>query len=607
MNASAGTAWWTSWWACLVYLVILTVTLLAALYYERKKRRYDYRLRLKQLEADRLKEIDHTRMKFFANISQEFRTPLTLILGHLDDLLQKEWPAKEKRKLSRVLQSSKKLYYLISQLLDLSQLDTGEMKLQLSEQNIIPFLKNITSSYENLAAKKNINLIFNAFYYGLTVPFDRDKLEKIMGNLLSNAIKFTQNGGAVTVLTRMATQLPETDKSMGKPPYVEIIIQDSGTGILREDLEHIFDRFYQVDGTYNGHQGSGVGLSLARDLIELHHGIIRVESAVGLGTTFTIWLPCDGTIYSDEEFIRKIGTSASGLSSEFEFSPMQDLVHDQVEMQALNNQDQQISTNEDQKLILIVDNNRDIREYIAEHLEAGGYRATHASDGESGLRQARELIPDLIISDVMLPNLDGFLFCQMLRQEERTSHIPLIMLTAKSSLESRIEGLESGADAYISKPFSSKELLVRVENLIKIRTRIREQFHPNVSITSSERLPESMDQKFLSKVLASIEAHIEDEAYTVEQLSQDIGMSVNHLNRKLKALLDQTAGHYIRTIKLKRGAALLLKNAATVSEIAYKLGFNDPANFTRSFKREFGCSPVQYQEKEGKRRMPNEE
>ena len=362
---------------------------------------------------------------------------------------------------------------------------------------------------------------------------------------------------------------------------VEIRIEDTGAGIPADRLPHIFNRFYQVDSSITReHEGSGIGLALAKELIELHKGSISVNSKEGKGSEFIIKLPLGDTKTEKEKLVE---------------IPAQINVYSELEttktdpVSGIRN-----PASEDKKeIILIVEDNSDVRAYIREQLELD-YKTVEASNGEEGIRKAEEEIPDLIITDVMMPKMDGYQFSKQIRSDEATSHIPIIMLTAKAGLDDKIEGLETGIDEYLTKPFSAKELTVRVKNLIYRREQLRKRFSKSTIIKPSEVSTVSADQEFLQKVIKIIEAHFEDEQFGMERLANEINMSVSQLSRKLNALINQPAGQLIRSLRLQRAADLLKQNAGTVAEICYKLGFNDQAYFSRAFKKQFGYSPSEY-------------
>ncbi len=567
--------WWISWWAYLLYASVFMSGLYVIRRYELNRLKLKNQLRLEKVEMNTLRHLDQMRSNFFANISHEFRTPLTLILGQVESVMSSDLATKEKGKLQVANRNAKRLLTLINQLLDLSKLEAGSMALKAEQQNIVSFLKSSFYSFESLAETKNISLIFQSESNNISAAFDPDKMEKIVCNLFSNAIKFTAEKGEVNVSVKL----------LGFS-NIEIRIKDTGIGIPEDRRKHIFDRFYQVDNSLTReHEGTGIGLALTKELVELHKGQISVESTLGVGTEFIIILPL-GDVLSDKK--TRDNRTEDNFAFEDNLNNSESFTVDQ------QNDGLDLSTNtKQQEIILIVEDNHDVRSYIREQLE-DKYKIIEMGNGEDGLHCAQIEIPDLIITDVMMPKMDGYQFTKKIRSDEKTSHIPIIMLTAKAGLNDKIEGLETGIDDYLTKPFSAKELKVRVSNLIYQRVQLRKRFGSVTIIRPSEVTAVSVDQEFLQKVIKTIESHYEDYKFNVEALSINMNMSVSQLNRKLNALVDQPPGQLIRSLRLQRAADLLKQNAGTVAEICYKVGFNDQAYFSRAFKKQFNCSPTDF-------------
>ncbi len=568
--------WWQTWWAYLVYGILFLLGLYILRRYELNRLQLKNQLKLEKVESDSLRNLDQIKTRFFANISHEFRTPLTLILGQIESVLTSGIGTKEKGKLHIAIRNARRLLTLINQLLDISKIEAGSMELKAGQHNIVSFFKSLFYSFESLAESKKITLKFESVYENIPVVFEPDKIEKVFYNIVSNAFKFTPPYGEIRVNVNYLNSLE-----------AEIRIKDSGIGIPADRLPKIFNRFYQVDNSSTReHEGTGIGLALTKELIELHKGSISVSSVEGEGTEFIIHLPLGDTKHQKE----KSGITPPGKST----SP--EITYDTFESVSTNNlkgMTKQSEAVKNQEIILIIEDNKDVRNYIKE-LTEGEYIVSEASNGEEGILRAREIIPDLIITDIMMPKMDGYKLSQEIRNDKRTSHIPIIMLTAKAGLDDKIEGLETGIDAYLTKPFSAKELKVRIKNLILQRKELRKKFSQATIIKPSEVTSVSIDQEFLEKIIKIIESHFEDEQFSVDKLSEEIGMSVSQLSRKLKALIDQPAGQLIRSLRLQRAADLLKQNAGSVAEICYKIGFNDQAYFSRSFKKQFGCSPSDY-------------
>ena len=563
--------WWQTWWAYLIYGLLFFSSLLFIRHYELNRLKLKTQLKLEKVESNSLRNLDKLKSRFFANISHEFRTPLTLILGQIESVMSSNIDIAEKGKLQVANRNSKRLLTLINQLLDISKIESGSMELKTEQHNIVPFLKNLFYAFELIAESKKIILKFESDYENIQVNYDPDKMEKIFNNIYSNAFKFTPERGEI-----------KTTLSINNA-FVEIKIKDTGIGIPEDRIKNIFDRFYQVDSsTTRKHEGTGIGLSLAKELIELHKGKINVSSKVSEGTEFIITFSINNTNFEAEKSVKDSSDRSSQIDNFIE-------LEETSETQALTDP----MFRYEEKIILCVEDNSDIRAYIREQMESE-YKVIEASNGEEGILIAKENIPNLIISDIMMPKMNGYQFCRHIKSDEKTSHIPIIMLTAKAGLDDKIEGLETGADAYITKPFSAKELKARVKNLIYQREQLRKRFSKSTIIKPSDVSAVSVDQEYLQKVIGLIEANLGDENFNSEKLAYGVNMSLSQLNRKLNALIDQPAGQLIRSLRLQRAADLIKKNAGNITEISYMVGFNDHGYFSKLFKKQFGCSPTKF-------------
>ncbi len=449
------------------------------------------------------------------------------------------------------------------------------MELKAEQHNIVSFLKSLFWSFESIAESKRITLKFESEFENIPVVFDPDKMEKIFYNLVSNAFKFTPAGGEIKVCLNIL------NNSM-----VEVHVKDTGKGISKDQFIHIFDRFYQGDSSNTReYEGTGIGLSLTKELIELHKGSISVSTEVGKGTDFIVNLPLGDMSLDKEKLVYKNKFSFIKINNQFETGRFSE-----------NRQPAsgiQLPEAGNKEIILIVEDNPDVRAYMRELTEQD-YKVIEACNGVEGILKAQEAIPDIIITDVMMPKMDGYKFSKEIRIDEKTSHIPIIMLTAKAGLDDKIEGLETGIDAYLTKPFSAKELRVRIRNLIVQRKELRRKFSQATIIKPSEVSVITADQQFLQKAIKIIESHFGDEQFSVEKLAEEVNMSISQLNRKLNALIDQPAGQVIRSLRLQKAADLLKQNAGSIAEICYKVGFNDQAYFTRAFKKQFGYTPSDF-------------
>jgi signal transduction histidine kinase/ligand-binding sensor domain-containing protein/DNA-binding response OmpR family regulator len=593
---------WRTWWTYVLFVLIILAALYTIRRYELNRIRLKSQLNLETLEADKLKDLDRVKSQFFANISHEFRTPLTLILGQIESVMSSRIETKEKGKLQVALRNARRLLHLINQLLDLSKIEAGSMELRAERQDLISFLRNVVYSFESLAEQQRLTLEFESPADTLPVLFEQDQMEKVFYNLISNAFKFTPEGGEVVVEVKLEEARagdgekrrrgegisPIPSLSHSPPPTVLIVVRDTGIGIPAAQLSRIFERFYQGDAAQppeyarllGGREGTGIGLALTKELVELHHGSISVTSTQGVGTEFVVRLPIDPGEHPAESPAYARGATARQEDRGG---------RDEKRATAFAGTSGSVS----REIILVVEDNADVRAYIREQL-GDSRQVLEAADGEEGIARARETIPDLIITDVMMPIMDGYQFTRNIRGDEKTSHIPIIMLTAKAALDDKIAGLEKGVDVYLTKPFSAKELKVQVRNLITRREELRRRFSTATIIKPSEVTATSIDKAFLERTINCVESHFEDEHFGVEQLAHEANMSISQVNRKLNALIAQPAGELIRSMRLRRAADLLEQNAGTVAEISYRLGFTDQAYFSRAFKKQFGCTPSKY-------------
>ena len=525
-------------------------------------------------QAQKLLELDRLKTNFFANISHEFRTPLTLIMGQIESVLGAKPEEFTRRKLKTALSNSKQLQALINRLLELTKLESGEFRMKVIRTELNSFLRKILSAFESLTEKHNITLRFNRYKDDIYIYLDKEKAEEVFNNLISNAIKFTPENGNISLTIT---------KDKDDADYVVVYVTDTGVGIKEEDLNHIFDRFYQADGSQTReYEGTGIGLAIVKELVQLHKGIISAASTPGKGTEFSIRLRLGKDHLVNEPNVDFIE------SEQVDHSP------GQVEEETYSAEEYYSETDAEEdsakEVVLIVEDNHDMRGYIRENLE-GDYRVIQAKNGEEGINKALEFIPDLVITDVMMPAVNGFELTEILKSDNKSSHIPIIMLTAKADEESKLKGLEKGVDDYLIKPFSTKELNARVGNLIKLRRLLKERYNEISAINTSEIDAKPIDKEFIDKVFKIIKDHLEDPAFSVTILAGEVGMSVSQLNRKLNALINQSAGKLIRSTKLDYASQLLKNKAGNVSEIAYRVGFSDLSSFTNSFKEKFGIPP----------------
>ncbi len=540
-------------------------------------------------QSEKLKEMDTIKSRFFANISHEFRTPLTLILGLANKQITKREGSPDAQKDGSMMKrNAQRLLQLINQLLDLSKLESNELKLAASKSDIVAFTKELTLQFEPLASAKKIKVFFNGkdivdqqLNQPIELFFDHEKFQKILTNLLSNAVKFANEAGKIAVEVKV-------NKNIIKATEALIIkVSNTGDDIPEKNLPHVFDRFYQVDSASNReYEGTGIGLALVKELVELHNGNVSAQSNLGV-TSFEVQLPLNDDYLTEEEKV--------------------DLKQVDSIIQPLTNTDNNISPiaiideasdliNEGKLIVLIVEDNHDLRSFIKGILQSD-YNVIEAVDGIDGFKKAESFIPDLIVSDLMMPRLDGYDLCKQLKSDEKTNHIPIILLTAKAGRESKLEGLELGADDYIVKPFDEEELRIRIRNLIVIREKLQKKYRQESGLKPTLVKVTSVHQKFLEELKEVIEKNIDNELFSVDDLGKAMAMSRSQIHRKLKALTDQPITTFIRNYRLHRAADLLEQQAGNITEIAYQVGFNSQTYFSSCFHELFGCAPSDFKQR----------
>ncbi len=562
--------WWATWWAYALYGIIIILIVVTVREYDLNRQRLKQELILEHKHAEKLEEIDHMKSRFFTNISHEFRTPLTLILGPAEKILTSCKDENSLKQAGLIRKNANRLLDLINQLLDLSKLEAGKLKLQASNSNLSSFIKGIVMTFESIAETKDITLKIRLEKEDVEAYFDKDKMQKILTNILSNAFKFTPEGGKITV------RLIETDNTS-----VIISVRDTGVGISKDNITKLFDRFYQVDSSHTReHEGTGIGLALTKELVELHRGKITINSIESEWTEVSIELPLGKNHLKDDEIIECFDAGKE-LSDVLDEDYLTETAEELTE-KALDS---------DKNFVLVVEDNADVREYIRESI-CNEYQIIEAINGEQGLRKAEKIIPDLIISDVMMPKIDGIELLKRLKSDSKTSHIPLILLTAKSAQSDKLEGLAVGADAYLTKPFDINELQVRIKSLIEQRRMLQLKFSSGDFIPErEEKKLNKLDEQFMNRLRGIIDLHIAEEEFSIDQFGKEAGMSRSQVHRKLKALTGRSPSQYLRLIRLSRAKNMIEEQKGTVSEIAYSVGFSSPAYFSRCFKSEFGYPP----------------
>jgi len=578
---------WKTWWAYILYVFIL----MAIAYYfwrlsmQRMKERELVRLEI--LKREKSEELNQAKLRFFTNISHEFRTPLTLIISPLEQLLRK---GKESHTFHRqfdiMLKNARRMLRLINQLLDFRKIEGGKMTLKAEYSDIVKFMRDIVHSFEEYAGERHINFKLLTSVNSYMLWFDPDKMDKILFNLLSNAFKFTPQKGSITIRILKGVNPDQGPTELSE--YVQISVSDTGKGIPEKDLPNLFERFYQADNTSSVYMGSGLGLSLTKNFVEIHKGNITVDTSPQ-GTTFTILLPSGDAHLTDDQ---KVIPDKPGVNKYLHLAPDTIAVHRESGIE------KQTRFLHNKPTVLLVEDHLDLRQYLEEECK-NHFNFYDASNGTEGFEMAVEILPDLIISDIVMPEMNGIEFCQNIKQNLVTSHIPVILLTAKSTLENQVEGYEAGADAYISKPFQIDQLIATANSIIENRIRLREKFNTG-KVLSNLPIKNTADDKFLQKVTDLINYKISEVEFGVLELSKELGISRVHLHRKLKSIANISPNEFIKTIRLERARELLLQQEFTISEVCYKVGFNSPAYFSSCFKTYYQMSPSEFIERSTK-------
>ena len=553
---------WATWWAKLIYLLFIIAILTWGYRWKMDQNR-------KRMEDEKYKELEEMKYRFFTNISHEFRTLLTLIITPIGSILKRTTDSETRHQLNDVSRNAGDLLQLVNQLLDFRKMEMNGERLNLQSGNLNEFIQYTTMKFMPLAEQKNIRLTFEDKTEGLFMYFDKDKLGKVLTNLLSNAFKFTKAGGKVNVCLEKCI--------LDSRRCAHIIVEDTGCGIPKEEQGHVFERFYRTEQDSSSQQiGSGIGLNMVYEYIQLHEGKVSLESEEGKGSRFIVDIPAD--------LKREVQQEASE-ENRIASPVMADVVDGAVGVQTFR---------KIEKTVLVVEDNEDFSHFLSQELGRIYNKVLTAKDGIEGAMMAEAENPDIIVSDVMMPRMNGTDMCRRIKENIETSHIPIILLTAWSTDEGRAAGYKAGADAYIAKPFDMEVLLARISNLLEKQEKRQRDFSHSISLDPKTVTDSSPDEDFLKEVIACIEKNIDNSEYTIDSLSTDVVMSRMSLYRKMKSLTGQTPADFIRTVRLKTAAKLLKEEKCTVSEACYRTGFASPQNFAKHFKEMFGVLPSQY-------------
>jgi signal transduction histidine kinase/DNA-binding response OmpR family regulator len=558
-------------------------------------------LLIEHLEKEKEEELHQLKLTFFTNISHEFKTPLTLILGPLEKMVQTNKFDEETNLFHQLMyRNAIRLKHLTEQILEFRRVEQGKEKLQLENKNVINAIKEIHESFTGLANQLNIRYQLFSETDRLDCWFDSDILEKTISNLLSNAFKFTEPGGEISILVSLITNNEQTGfrkyfEKHSTPAFnhfLKILVKDSGKGIENDKLDLIFTRFYQGgEGQLNKTNGSGIGLALTKSLVELHFGKIWAESEPGLGSRFYILLPVIESRQKINNPNVEFVAASTGVAKVTKVKP-----EEYIELFSKERNEIDVSAfeNESRALVLLVEDSNDVKEFIIYSL-GKKFCIIKASNGAEALNIAQQVIPDIVVSDVMMPVMDGIELCKLIKEDETTCHIPVILLTAKTTLEYKIEGFNTGADDYITKPFEISLLEARIDNLLAIRTTLRQKYAEGTIPSPKNTYLKSADDKFMEKLIELCNENISNFEFDVEQFSGHLGTSRSVMYRKVKSLTGMPVKDFLKVLRLKRAAQLLSQGNLRVSEISYEVGFTDPKYFSKCFKEKYNLTPKEYQ------------
>ncbi len=583
--------YWKTWWAILLYIVIFSGIMFLVLKFILIKKKLENDLLVERLDRERIIEINQMKIEFFSNISHEFRTPLTLILSPAESLLKYVTDMKISSKLQLIHNNANRLLNLVNQLLDFRKSEADKWELNTEQIDLVEFIEDIKKSFNELASKKNI-----IFELNLQEPrpvvlwFDRMKMKSVFYNLLSNAFKFTPEGKKISIVIRK--EIVSGDKGVlftrkSKTPdnqFIVVDIIDEGIGISKEKIPYIFDRFYTIGSESLSTTSTGIGLTLVKKIVSMHQGQVLVDSIPNTGSRFSAFIPLGD--------INKSDNMQASSSINVADSVLPDIADDSDDPEIDEFAEEKVKDTES-PLILIIEDDNDIRQYIIDELE-NEFQFKEATNGMEGLAIAKEIVPDLILSDVIMPKMQGTELCHKLKEDLSTNHIPVILLTAKSSEEDMLVGLKTGADSYLTKPFSIDVLKVKMQNLLESRVKLREKYSGELLLKPKNIIIEDVDGKLLVNLIEIIENNMGDEDFGVKTLANEIGLSRMQLYRKLKAIVNKTPHELINTIRMERAVQLLLQKQLTISEVAYSVGFNTPKYFSRCFKEQYSMLPSQY-------------
>ncbi len=587
--------WYETWWAFMLYLFTIVGLSIVGLRFQYRRQQLRSQLQLEKMERKNSIELNKAKLNFFTNISHELKTPLTIISGLVDKTLNSQDFSNAKSNLSSIGKNSNRMLQLVNQLLDFRKVEAGHLPASFVKTDFVDFTREISESFKVYAANKNYEFNFSSEFEKLDVIFDPDKIEKVISNLLANAIKYTQEGGSINI------QLSDVNASYGDrisvlnkksqlSDYLQVVVSDNGKGIAADQVNKVFEEFYQVnknDSYTNVDKGVGIGLAYSKMLIELHNGVIFAESDEGKGASFYVIIPRiqEGNVDDEEVSDQQVQEAIGNAHNKYDDAPF-------VIQNSVENLNEEIIFHDHE--ILVVEDNNEIREFLVDYLKKH-FKVIEAEDGQQGFELAMERIPDLIISDVMMPNMDGYEMCKLVKEDEKTNHIPIILLTANAQTEQRIEGLKAGADSYIPKPFHLEHLITRIQKLLELRSKLKQKY---LSLSGEMTLEEidfnAEDKSFLKNIDAIIEENLSNSELSVKDIESSLGYSRMQLYRKLKSITDLSAVEYIRNYRLKKAVEMMHSTNLRVTEIVFSVGFTSASYFGKCFRQKYGKTPTDF-------------
>jgi DNA-binding response OmpR family regulator/nitrogen-specific signal transduction histidine kinase len=559
-------------------VLILLIYITVRIRIERLKLKSE--IKFEKLTREQEQKLSESKTQFFTNVAHEFRTPLSLIMIPLESLMEtSEVPAGLRERIYTAHKNASRMKRLVNELLEFNKLEAGSLQLNVQHGELVQFITETSSAFTEMAALRKISFSVKSDTQKIMGWFDRDKVERMIFNVLSNAFKFTADGGEIRLYINTKYSIIP-DGTLCR--CIEIVIEDNGIGISQEELPRIFEKFYQAESSSKiASPGTGIGLSLTKALVELHHGTITVESVPDHATLFTIILPVDANVYHINEDVETPPEVIylNNFETDFFSSGEQE-----------NHDDHDVA---DKPTILVAEDNVELRVYLVAELQAE-FTVIEAKDGQEGLALSLEKNPDLIISDIMMPVMNGIEFCDSVKSDLSTSHIPFILLTAKATIEDQIKGIKTGADLYIAKPFNVRYLIAHVHQIISSRRKLYARFSQDVYLTPGKAATNSLDQEFLQKAIDYVIGNLQDPQLSVDSIAALFNLSRMQVYRKIKALTGKSVVEFIRMVRMKQAIKLMDSHKFTLSEIAFEVGFNSASYFTRVFKDEYGKTPSEY-------------